>query len=428
MTPLLNRTEAPLALPLDEGRFGQPECIELRNGIKIWHLNLGSQEVVRLEFIFHAGAVHDTNPITATLCSSLLQEGTSKRNSAQIAEAIDRYGAFLETEADKDFSYVTLYTLKRYYTQTLPIVLELIQDSIFPQKEFSQLLQNYEQKFRVNIQKVSFLASRGFQKVVFDGSPYGNVTESESFSGVSLDHIKDFSRKHYSLQRCYVMLSGFIDSEIRDITYKALSAVEVKADFFNPEVNASSKTTPLAKYWIEKEDALQSAIRIGRRMFTRNHPDFFGMKVLCTVLGGYFGSRLMSNIREDKGYTYGIGAGVMAYRSDGWFYISTEVGTDVTQNALKEIYFEMARLRSELIPEEELALVKNYLNGQLLKSFDGPFEQMDRFKTIAFLGGSTSYYEDYRQTINRITSEELNALANRWLQEKDLIELVAGKK
>ena len=136
----------------------------------------------------------------------------------------------------------------------------------------------------------------------------------------------------------------------------------------------------------------------------------------------------MSNIREDKGYTYGIGAGLMAYRSDGWFYISTEVGTDVTQNALKEIYIEMARLRNEPIPEEELNLVKNYLNGQLLKSFDGPFEQMDRFKTIAFMGGSNSYYEDYRRTINQITPEELNALANRWLQEKDLIELVAGKK
>ncbi len=428
MTALLNRTEPPHSLPLDEGHFGQPECVELHNGIKIWHLNSGSQEVVRLEFVFHAGTVHDTNPLTATLCSSLLQEGTSKRNSAQISEAIDCYGAFLEMEADKDFAYVTLYALKRYYKHTLPIVLELIQDSIFPQKEFSQMLQNYEQKFRVNIQKVSFLASRGFQKAVFDGSPYGNIAESESFTQVSLNHIKDFSRKHYSLERCHVMLSGFIDSEVLDATIGSLSGVEVKANFFNPDTNTNSKVSSSAKYWIEKEDALQSAIRIGRRMFTRSHPDFFGMKVLCTVLGGYFGSRLMSNIREDKGYTYGIGAGLMAYRSDGWFYISTEVGTDVTQNALKEIYIEMSRLRSELIPEEELTLVKNYLNGQLLKSFDGPFEQMDRFKTIAFMGGSTSYYENYRHTINTITSEELNTLANRWLQEKDLIELVAGKK
>jgi zinc protease len=428
MTELLNRTVPPHSLPLDDGHFGQPECVELHNGIKIWHFNAGSQEVVRLEFVFHAGAIHDTNPLTATLCSSLLQEGTSKRNSAQIADAIDRYGAFLELEADKDFAFVTLYTLKRYYKQTLPIVLELIQDSIFPQKEFSQLLQNYEQKFRVNIQKVSFLASRGFQKAVFDGSLYGNITESESFTQVNLDQIKEFARQHYSLERCHVMLSGFIDAEVLDCTLGALSAVDVRANFFNPEKNTGSIVAPSAKYWIEKEDALQSAIRIGRRMFTRSHPDFFGMKVLCTVLGGYFGSRLMSNIREDKGYTYGIGAGLMAYRSDGWFYISTEVGTEVTQAALQEIYYELDTLRNELIPIEELNLVKNYLNGQLLKSFDGPFEQMDRFKTIAFMGGSTSYYEEYRRTINQITPEELNALANRWLQEKDLIELVAGKK
>ncbi|MFN5319826.1 MAG: M16 family metallopeptidase [Bacteroidia bacterium] len=428
MTALLNRTEPPLSLPLDEAHFGQPECVELHNGIKIWHLNSGSQEVVRLEFVFHAGAINHTNPLAATICSSLLQEGTSKRNSAQISEAIDRYGAFLELDVDKDFAFVTLYTLKRYYKQTLPIVLELIQDSVFPQKEYTQLLQQYEQKFKVNIQKVSFLASRGFQKAIFQDSPYGNITESESFASISLEHIKEFARQHFRIERCHIMLSGYIDSEVLDCTLKSLSEVEVKANFFNPETSSGSQAAPSAKYWIEKEDALQSAIRIGRRMFTRSHPDFFGMKVLCTVLGGYFGSRLMSNIREDKGYTYGIGAGLMAYRSDGWFYISTEVGTDVTQNALKEIYIEMARLRNEPITEEELNLVKNYLNGQLLKSFDGPFEQMDRFKTIAFMGGSNSYYEDYRRTINQITPEELNALANRWLQEKDLIELVAGKK
>jgi len=428
MTALLNRTEPPASLPLDEGHFSQPECVELDNGIKIWRLNSGSQEVVRLEFIFHAGAVHDANPLTATLCSSLLQEGTSTRNSAQIAEAIDRYGAFLELEADKDFAFITLYTLKRYYKHTLPIILELIRDAVFPLKEYSQLLQNYEQKFRVNIQKVSFLASRGFQKAVFEGSAYGNITESESFSQTNLDHIKHFALQHYSLERCNVLLSGFIDSEVLDTTIGALSGVDKRASFFNPDVQTAPHTAHATKYWIEKGDALQSAIRIGRRMFNRSHADFFGMKVLCTVLGGYFGSRLMSNIREDKGYTYGIGAGLMAYRSDGWFYISTEVGTDVTQHALKEIYIEMDRLRNELIPEEELNLVKNYLNGQLLKSFDGPFEQMDRFKTIAFLGGSKTYYENYRRTINQITSVELNALANRWLQEKDLIELVAGKK
>jgi predicted Zn-dependent peptidase len=163
-------------------------------------------------------------------------------------------------------------------------------------------------------------------------------------------------------------------------------------------------------------------------MFDRRHPDYFGMKILTTILGGYFGSRLMSNIREDKGYTYGIGAGVVAYENDGWFYISTEVGTDVTAAALKEIYYELEVLRNELIPEEELDLVKNYLLGTLLKSFDGPFERIERFKALYLYHLEDNYYDRYTEAIRSALASELRELARKWLKEEDLIELVVGKK
>jgi predicted Zn-dependent peptidase len=163
-------------------------------------------------------------------------------------------------------------------------------------------------------------------------------------------------------------------------------------------------------------------------MFDRRHPDYFGVKVLTTVLGGYFGSRLMSNIREDKGYTYGIGAGIVAYENDGWFYISTEVGTDVTADALSEIYKELALLRDELIPEDELGLVKNYMLGTLLKSFDGPFERIERFKALHLYHLGNDYYDRYTAAIREVSSDELRELARKWLAEADLLELVVGKK
>ena len=152
------------------------------------------------------------------------------------------------------------------------------------------------------------------------------------------------------------------------------------------------------------------------------------MKVLTTILGGYFGSRLMSNIREDKGYTYGIGAGTSALKEAGFFYISTEVGADVCTAALTEIYKEIRLLQQELVSTEELRLVRNYLLGNLLKSFDGPFERMDRFKGTHLYGLELNFFHRYTEAIRNITPLEIQRLAQVWLQKDDLIELVVGKK
>ena len=152
------------------------------------------------------------------------------------------------------------------------------------------------------------------------------------------------------------------------------------------------------------------------------------MKILSTALGGYFGSRLMANIREDKGYTYGIGSGMMSFKNEGWFYISTEVGTDVTADALKEIYLEIERLRTDLISDEELELVRNYMLGSLLKSFDGPFEQIDRYKAVLLFDVDERYHLRYTEAIQNLDATSLRNLAQTYLQEKDLIELVVGKK
>jgi predicted Zn-dependent peptidase len=177
---------------------------------------------------------------------------------------------------------------------------------------------------------------------------------------------------------------------------------------------------------IEKEGAVQSAIRIGRVLFNKTHPDYLGMQVLNAVLGGYFGSRLMANIREDKGYTYGIGSGLVSMFGGGYFVISTEVGVEVTNAALKEIYYEIDKLQHELVGEDELELVRNYLIGVFLRSTDGPFAIGDRLKGIVGYGLGYEYYERYVETIRTITPEQLRDLANKYLKKEDLIELVVG--
>jgi len=224
-----------------------------------------------------------------------------------------------------------------------------------------------------------------------------------------------------------ILVAGKIEPELRRLLntqFGQASANDVEKDRFSRDIN----TTAERIHTVEKSDAIQSAIRIGRPLFNREHEHFPGMQVLNTVLGGYFGSRLMANIREDKGYTYGIGSGLASMNEHGYFFISTEVSVDVTSQAIAEIYKEIKQLREELIPHEELELVRNYMIGTFLRNTDGPFALADRKKALIGYDLDYSYYERYFETVKCITPAELRDLANLYWQEEDLIDLVAGKR
>jgi predicted Zn-dependent peptidase len=161
-------------------------------------------------------------------------------------------------------------------------------------------------------------------------------------------------------------------------------------------------------------------------LFTRKHPDFIPFTILNTVLGEYFGSRLMSNLREDKGYTYGVNSMVSEYQNIGYFLIATDVAAEHVDSALKEIRFEIEKLQTELIEQEELDLVKNYLLGQLLKSADGPYAMTDLYVHLQSFGLEVDYYNRYIHEINEITSEELQDCAKKYLNWDDLTIVTAG--
>jgi predicted Zn-dependent peptidase len=234
--------------------------------------------------------------------------------------------------------------------------------------------------------------------------------------------LKDFYNEFYKADNCVVMASGNFGNDIQEILNNEFVLSEGKSvypDFNFETIAASHKNIP-------KESSVQCGIRMGKVLFNRVHPDFIGMTVVNTLLGGYFGSRLMANIREDKGYTYGIGSALASYPETGVFLIATEVGAEVCKDALKEIYKEIELLRSEKVSDEELSLVKNYMLGSFLRNSDGPFAMSDRFKTIHFSGLDYSYYEKYIKKVNAITADEILELCNKYLDTKSFTEIVAG--
>jgi zinc protease len=423
----LNRVAAPVFREIEKIQLEQPDDRKLDNGIDFYSINKGTQDLVRIELIFEAGSWYENKPLISPVTATMLREGTKNYTSAQLAEKFDYYGAHLNIESDPDFVTISLYTLNKHLTNVLPALYELITEPVFPQKELDLFLSNAKQKLKQNEEKVAFLARNHFKQMLFGiGHPYAEHPKAEYYDHISRNDLVSFHSKYLSGSNLRIIAAGKVGED----HYKLIN------QYFGKLKQISKEPETINKYehkeekhgLIRKEGAIQSAIRIGKKLFNKTHPDFHSFLVLNTVLGGYFGSRLMTNIREEKGYTYGIGSGVVSLLHDGYFFIATETGVDVTQAAIYEIYKEIEKLRSGTVPVEELKTVRNYMTGSFLRSIDGPFAIADRYKGVVLYGLDFDYYQTYISTVRTTGAEQIQELARKYLEENTLVELVAGSK
>ncbi|MBI3517810.1 MAG: insulinase family protein [Bacteroidetes bacterium] len=425
----LNRKLAPDFKTIDKIHIQHAVENTLDNGIKVYTIDSGSQELTKIEFVFKAGMYYQSQPLLASAANNLLETGTKNYTANELSDNIDFFGSFFECAVEQDYASLALFSLNKYLDKSLHYVEDIIKNPTFPKDEFEIYISNKKQKHLVNSEKVNVLARRRFSELVFgEKHPYGISVKDEDFDKLKLESVIEFYKTFYHSGNCAIIASGKLSKDL----------IETLNRFFGKETwghvqpipvpQVALATTQQQKHFIEKPDAIQSAVRVGRLLFNKRDPDYFKFQVLNTILGGYFGSRLMANIREDKGYTYGIGSGLASLVNSGFFYISTEVGTDVTNDTLKEIYKEIKLLREELVDSDELETVRNYVLGQFLRSVDGPYSLADKFKAIWEFGLSYDYFDNYFKAVKTITPEEIRSLANKYLQEKDLIELVVGKK
>jgi predicted Zn-dependent peptidase len=418
---MLDRTKAPAINPIEHIHFVAPERIELGPFTELLWVKEVDDEAVKIDFVFDAGKLRDKK-IVAELTGELLLSGTPEMTSTEFNEAIDLLGGFVNVEVGPEDATVSIYGLTSTIAELIALVMDAIINADFSQKEFEQELQTSKQGFLIDQEKVSTLARRAFVEKLLGNTDYGRLTQLEDFSTVDRNSLLDFHAEFYQKGLMKICVVGNIDPTIIEELVqrgKYLSA-EQEYSFEYP-----FETKPTNVY-VEKDGAVQTAIRVGRIVFNRKHEDYISFSVLNTIFGGYFGSRLMSNIREDKGYTYGIGSGIAQFKESGYFFISTEVGKDVADAALAEIKKEMERLRNEVIPSEELELVRSYSIGKLLKGSDGPFAMMDRYLAVERFGMDLSHYDEVIQTIRTITPEKLQELANKYFIWEEMVVVKAG--
>lgn len=422
----LDRKSAPASYDLNKTNIIEAEKINIKD-YKVYSVKGGTEPVIKLEIIFPFGNRTEKQKLIAAATNYLINSGTHNFSSKEIMENIDYYGAFYQHDNSFDRASLSIYTLKRYYKEIFDIFFDIIQNANFPESEIEIYKENAKQRFIINSTKNDFLARRAFNYALFNEHPYGYKVDQNDFDNINRQNIVDYYQSNYNLKNSTIIISGDVSNDVISVLSDHLQKHQSSEEIINLKMPAFIKYEKQV-YFEERKDALQSAIRIGRPIVNKKHEDFIELNILTTILGGYFGSRLMTNIREDKGYTYGIGAGLYSLLDTGFFYIATEVGADVCQKALDEIYIELNRLNTELIPENELNLVKNYLKGSYINSIENIFSHADKFKGIHFYDLNYDYYNKYFNHLNSVDSERLMELSKEYLTVDVLSEVVIGKK
>lgn len=397
----------------------------LRNGVEVYAVNAGAEEVIQVEWVFWAGNWYEEQNLVAPATNFLLKNGTSKKTAFEINEHFDYYGAALSRACYNETATINLHSLTRHLDKLLPVVRELVTDAVFPQEELALYQQNNRQRLEVNLKKNDFVANRLIDEYLFGFQhPYGRYSRFEDLAALDRNSLQAFYDKYYKNGKCIIFVAGRLPPNI----FEQLDASFGDLPLHNNETLKRIHTTQPAeekKYRIINDpNGVQGAIRLARDFPNRHHPDFFGVQVLNALFGGFFGARLMNNIREDKGYTYGIYSYLQNHIQQGAWMVSTEAGRDVSEATITEVYKEMELLRNELVDEDELMLVRNYLMGTILGDLDGPFHIIGRWKNIILNDLDESFFYKTIETIKTIPATELQVLANKYLDPKDFYELV----
>ena len=426
---MLNRTIAPEILDAVDFNLVLPSYQKtvLKNGIEVYAIDLGTQETLMVNWVFNAGNWFEEKNLVAAATNYLLKNGTSKRNAFDINEHFEFFGSYLNRSSSNETAEITLHCQAKHAGELLPVVAELIVDSTFPEEELSIFKKNMQQRLQVSLLKNDFVAGRLIEASIFgDHHPYGKYSSLEDYAALRREDIMAFYKQYYQFGSCTIFVAGQLPKDIFALLESGFGSLPLTP--LSPITNWKAHLiTPSStkKLWVDNDpNGVQGAIRIARSFPNRHHPDFQKAQVLNNIFGGFFGSRLMANIREDKGYTYGIYSYLLNQTQESAWMISTEAGKEVSRATIEEVYKEMQGLREKKIGKEELQTTRNSMIGTILGDLDGPFQVLGRWKNILLNNLNADYFYKGIETIKTISAKDLQELANKYLQPDDFYELV----
>lgn len=426
---MLNRTIAPTIKEPVDFTIPLPACQQytLSNGVTVYAVDMGSEDTLMVNWVFYAGNWYEDTKAVAAATNFLLKNGTSRRKAFDINEHFEYYGAYLNRGCYNETAELTLHCLNKHTNELLPVVAELITDASFPAEELAIYQQNAKQRLQVSLQKCEFVAGRLIDAYLFgEQHPYGKYNNAGDYDAIRREDLVAFYDKYYRQGRCVIFVAGKIPADLLTQLEKHFGSLSLRphAQEVTPVRHLVQPAPQRKSHIVNDANGVQAAIRIARPFPNRHHPDFQKAMVLNSLFGGFFGSRLMANIREEKGYTYGIYSYLLNHINDSGWMISTEAGRDVSEATIQEVYNEMALLREEPVDDEELLMTRNYMIGTILGDLDGPFQVIGRWKNLVLNNLDEHYFYSSLDIIRTVTAEELQELSNKYLQPDQFYELV----
>lgn len=413
---MIDRKSAPPFSALTSFQLPAPEVILLSNGCNLVHLDTVKQDVIKIELLFKAGKWFEPAPGISHFTAQLLDKGVPGKSAYQIATWFDLFGASVEINAGLDFTSVSLYALASNVHETLPLFFQLLAEPTFSEDELAQSKAIFIQNLKLNLEKNSFVAGRNIRRNIFgEVHPYGATLDEAQVGAVSSNSLSEYFSKRFSLYEVYVTgpLSVTTGNQLKEM----LSQLKAYSD--STEINFSINNHGLVEH-VEKEESIQTSIRLGKRSINRTHLQYPQFILLNHILGGYFGSRLMKNLREEKGLTYGIHSSISTFANDSVFMIGTDVNKQDRTLAINEIKKEIEALCSAPVTDNELALARNHLLGGIQLDAANPFSIMDKIKMLRTYKLSGDYYNSLFTNIMETNPQTLKNLAISHLNPETL--------
>lgn len=419
---MLDRKTAPRHAEINSFTLPSPEIYSLSNGVPLYVLRGVTQRVIKIELIFNSGKWFESKKGLSYFTASMLEKGTPTKTSFEIADFFDRHGASIEISPGFDFVSVSLYSLTKNITTVLPLFLELVTSSVFPEDELTLQKEIFNQTLKINNEKTSYVASKLIRQQLFGKiHPYGNAIGEEDINQLNREDLSDFFKDHFSLNQAFVV--GSLDEPLLTFLISELAVILTETEKQASPTFTIDQSESVT--YIEKANSIQSSIRLGKRTINRNHEDYPALVLINHIFGGYFGSRLMKNIREDKGLTYGIYSSLNNLKNDAFFVIAADVNRNNKDVAIFEIKKELNVLCNLIVGAQELQTAKNHLLGNIQLEIANPFSVIEKIKTINIYGLNDNFYNSLFLSIRDTNEKALQKVANEYLSD-NIIEVSVG--
>ena len=422
---MTDRSKAPIIYTDFDLTLSGIEETVFDNGCKLVCIPAKGSEIIKLDIILHAGRFQETKPAQSRMAFSTLFEGSSKITANDFNEKMDYYGALISSKAGLDVSTISLVCLKKYFPIVFPSWIEMIRTAQFPEKEIEIKKEITIQNLERQLAKNNVVSYRELSSNIFGvDTAYGYNTQKNDILQIDSNDLNTYHQEAINFTNAQIVLSGDVDDRAIQLIEKNILQY-ISKPLKSP--NYFTQNFVPEKKYIAGPQKNQVSIRLGRKLFAKGHPDFFAIEILNIALGGFFGSRLVSNIREDKGFCYHIDSTLDSMLYDGCMYISADVGNDHVSDTIREIHNELHLISEEKISDAELKMIKNYLKGQLLGLLDGPFAKASLVKNYLLSGQDYKSFKDFPEFITDVNAEILRDTANKYLKPEFFSVYVVGK-